>query len=50
MKFEQKVVVKVIDTLQDYDDIYDEDTISEYADSDALSSAEEAFMRGYLED
>ena len=48
MKFEQHIQVIIKDTWHETGDEYTEDGIEEYADSDGLSSAEEAFLRGYL--
>ncbi len=49
MRFEQKVVVKIVNDLWESGDVYD-DGIDDYVDADGLSSAEEGFMRGYVEE
>jgi len=45
-----KMKVEFVPASKEFeDDIYDLDVISEYHDDDAISSAEAAFMAGYLE-
>jgi len=49
MRIEQYVVVKFMEHWKEQGDVYEEDGVDMLSDSDGISTAEEGFLRGYLD-
>ncbi len=48
MKFEQKLIIKIIDIETDDVDIYDEDGMDFHLENDEISPMEQGFLMGFM--